>query len=166
VASRFATCFHAGILLCLFYPEDESSIFLWNVYWLSTDYTGVISQKIAFWHVNDGHCWGYSSKTCSTFVYICMHLRIYVCMCVYMSTCMCLGSTSLRVNCCWPSSAVIHGSVSRGTYATLHIWRNMKHIGLSASALLCAWADMYIIIIIIIIIIIVIIQIIIIIYWL
>jgi hypothetical protein len=35
------TCFHAGILLGLFNPEDGGDIFLRNVGLLSTDYTAV-----------------------------------------------------------------------------------------------------------------------------
>jgi hypothetical protein len=34
--TRLPTCFHTGILLSLFNPEDGGDIFLWNVSWLST----------------------------------------------------------------------------------------------------------------------------------
>jgi hypothetical protein len=34
---QFATCFHAGVLLGFFDPEDVDDMFLWNVGWISTD---------------------------------------------------------------------------------------------------------------------------------
>jgi hypothetical protein len=37
--SQFATCFYAGILFGLFYPEDGGDIFLRNVFSLLVDYT-------------------------------------------------------------------------------------------------------------------------------
>jgi hypothetical protein len=49
-ASRFlgfATCFHAGILLDLFDPEDGGDMFIWNVDWHSTDYTALYPEDNA-----------------------------------------------------------------------------------------------------------------------
>jgi hypothetical protein len=45
VAGRVATCFHAGILLGLFDPEDGGDMFLRNFRWLSTDYTALFPRK-------------------------------------------------------------------------------------------------------------------------
>jgi hypothetical protein len=39
------TCFHAGILLDLFDPEDRDDMFLRNVGWLSTDYTSLYPRR-------------------------------------------------------------------------------------------------------------------------
>jgi hypothetical protein len=44
-AGRLATCFHSGIFLGLFYPEDEA-MFLRNVGWLLNGLHDVIAQKI------------------------------------------------------------------------------------------------------------------------
>jgi hypothetical protein len=35
---KLASCFHTGILLGLFDPEDGGDIFLWKMGWLSMDY--------------------------------------------------------------------------------------------------------------------------------
>jgi hypothetical protein len=44
--SRRPTCFHAGILLCLFFdPEDGGDMFLRNVGRLSTDYTALYPRR-------------------------------------------------------------------------------------------------------------------------
>jgi hypothetical protein len=40
------TCFHAGLLLCLFFdPEDGGDMFLRIVGWLSTDYTTLYPKR-------------------------------------------------------------------------------------------------------------------------
>jgi hypothetical protein len=44
--AEFATCYHAGILLVLFYHEDGGDIFLRNVGLNFDGIHGVISQKI------------------------------------------------------------------------------------------------------------------------
>jgi hypothetical protein len=43
---ELATCFHRGILLRLFDPEDGGDMFLRNVGWLSTDYMTLYPRKI------------------------------------------------------------------------------------------------------------------------
>jgi hypothetical protein len=36
-SSKIASCFHAGIILSLFDPENGDNMFLWNVRWFSND---------------------------------------------------------------------------------------------------------------------------------
>jgi hypothetical protein len=41
-----ATCFHAGFLLGLFFdPDSGGDMFLWNISWLSTDYTVLYPRR-------------------------------------------------------------------------------------------------------------------------
>jgi hypothetical protein len=41
-----ATCFHAGILLSVFDPEDRGVMFLQNTGWLSTNYMVLYPKKL------------------------------------------------------------------------------------------------------------------------
>jgi hypothetical protein len=44
VVNRLVACFHSGILLGLFDPEDVCDMFLRNVGWLSTDCTAIFQN--------------------------------------------------------------------------------------------------------------------------
>jgi hypothetical protein len=44
--AEFATCFHAGFMLGLFFdPEDGSDMFVGSVHWLSTEYTALHPRR-------------------------------------------------------------------------------------------------------------------------
>jgi hypothetical protein len=43
--TQFATCFHTGILLSLFDPEDGGELFLWNAGRLSMDYKALYPRR-------------------------------------------------------------------------------------------------------------------------